>query len=249
MPVDLERRDEIAVLTFRREAKRNAIDAEMTGAIDAALNAYEDDPALRVCVLTGGPKVFCAGTDLAGGSGAPTERGGEYGIIRRHCSKPLVAAVEGIAFGGGLEIALCCDLIVAASDARFGLPEVSRGVIATSAGLFRAPRSLPLNVAKELLLTGDPIDAARAERIGLVNRVTEPGEALAGALELAARVARNSPVSIRETLRAVDATVSADDALGWEATARALEAVQAGEDVREGIKAFFEKREPDWPGR
>ena len=140
-------------------------------------------------------------------------------------------------------------MIVAASDARFGLPEVSRGVIATSAGLFRAPRSFPLNVAKELLLTGDAIDAERAERLGLVNRVTAPGGALEGAIELAARIARNSPVSIRETLRAVDATVSADDDLGWQATASALEAVQAGEDIREGITAFFEKREPNWPGR
>ena len=249
MPVELARHDHIAVLTLQREAKRNAIDAAMTQALDAALNAFENDGALRVGILTGGTKVFSAGTDLAGGSGPGTERGGEYGIIRRKCPKPLIAAVEGVAFGGGLEIVLCCDLVVAARDARFGLPEVSRGVVATSAGLFRAPRSLPLNVARELLLTGDPIDAERAERIGLVNRIAEPGGALAGARELAERVARNSPVSIRETLRAIDATVSADDALGWQATDRAREAVQSGEDIREGLKAFFEKREPDWPGR
>jgi len=249
MPVDIDRQDQIGIITFRREEKRNAIDAEMTTAIDEALNAFEEDDALRVCVLTGGRRVFCAGTDLGGGSGLGTERGGEYGIIRRRCNKPLIAAIEGIAFGGGLEIALCCDMIVAASDARLGLPEVSRGVVATSAGLFRAPRSLPLNVARELLLTGDPIDADRAERVGLVNRVTEPGGALAGAIELAKRVARNSPVSIRETLRAIDATVSADDALGWEATDTALEAVQSGEDIGEGIRAFFEKREPNWPKR
>ena len=249
MPVQLDRSDRIAVITLQRQAKRNAIDAEMTEAIDHALNTFEDDDSLRVGILTGGNEVFCAGTDLAGGSGPGTERGGEYGIIRRKCSKPLIAAVEGVAFGGGLEIALCCDLIVAARDALFGLPEVSRGVVATSAGLFRAPRALPLNVARELLLTGDPIDAARAERISLVNRITEPGEALAGARALAERIARNSPVSIRETLRAVDATVSADDETGWRATERAIEGIQAGQDLAEGIRAFFEKREPDWPGR
>lgn len=249
MPVDFERREHVAIVTLRREAKRNAIDPEMTEAIEAALNAFEDDPALRVGIVTGGERVFCAGTDLGGGSGPPAARGGLYGIIGRKCPKPLIAAVEGIAYGGGLEIALACDLIVAARDARFGLPEVSRGVVATSAGLFRAPRALPLNVARELLLTGDPIDAERAERLGLVNRVTEPGGALDGALALAARIARNSPVSIRETLRAVDATVSADDAIGWAATDRAREAVQSGEDIAEGIRAFFEKREPDWPGR
>lgn len=249
MPVDFEREGHLAILTLRRDAKRNAIDAEMTVALGAALDRLEDEEGIRVGILTGGPRVFSAGTDLAGGSGPGTERGGEYGIIRRKRLRPLIAAVEGVAFGGGLEIVLCCDLVVAARDARFGMPEVSRGVVATSAGLFRVPRALPLNVARELLLTGDPLDAERAERLGLVNRVSEPGASLEDARALAARIARNSPVSIRETLRAIDVTVSADDDLGWEATDRAREAVQAGEDIGEGIRAFFEKRAPDWPGR
>jgi len=249
MPVKTRREGRIVIVTLDREAKRNAIDAEMTGAIDAALNAFEDDPELRVGILTGGQKVFSAGTDLSGGSGEPSPRGGEYGIIRRRRSKPLIAAVEGVAFGGGLEIAMVCDLVVAARDARFGLPEVKRGVVATSGGLFRAPRSLPLNVAKELLLTGAELDVDRAERLGFVNRVVEPGQALAAAVELAQQIAENSPVSVRETLAAVDATVSADDEAGWVATEKAKEVVQSSKDAIEGIQAFFEKRKPRWPGK
>ena len=249
MPVQMRREGRLAVLTLDREAKRNAIDEEMTGAIDAALNEFEDDPDLRVGVLTGGLTVFSAGTDLSRGSGPPTQRGGEYGIIRRKRTKPLIAAVEGIAFGGGLEIAMCCDMVVASREARFGLPEVKRGVVATSGGLFRAPRSLPLNVARELLLTGQEMSVERAERLGFVNRVVEPGLALEGALELAKRVAENSPVSVRETLQAVEALVAADDGAGWAATEKAMEVVQVSEDAVEGIQAFFEKRTPDWPGR
>ena len=249
MPVQTRREGRVCVVTLDREAKRNAIDEEMTLAIDAALNEFEDDPELWVGVLTGGPSVFSAGTDLSGGSGEPTPRGGEYGIIRRKRRKPLIAAVEGVAFGGGLEIAMACDLVVASRAARLGLPEVKRGVVATSGALFRAPRSLPLNVARELLLTGRELDVDRAERLGFVNRVVEPGEALAGALELAAEIARNSPVSVRETLAAVEARVGADDATAWVATEKAKEVVQRSEDAIEGIRAFFEKREPDWPGR
>lgn len=249
MPVQTRREGRVCVVTLDREAKRNAIDEEMTLAIDAALNEFEDDPELWVGVLTGGPTVFSAGTDLAGGSGKPTPRGGEYGIIRRKRTKPIIAAVEGVAFGGGLEIAMACDLVVASRAARFGLPEVKRGVVATSGALFRAPRSLPLNVARELLLTGLELDVDRAERLGFVNRVVEPGEALAGALELAAGIARNSPVSVRETLAAIEARVGADDATAWVATEKAKEVVQRSEDAIEGIRAFFEKREPDWPGR
>lgn len=249
MPVRKEIRDEIVVITLDREAKRNAINGEMAQAIDDALNTFEDDPSLRVAILTGGPNVFCAGTDIAEGSGELTERGGEYGIIRRRSPKPIIAAVEGFAFGGGFEIAMACHLVVAASNATFGLPEVRRGLVATSAGLFRAPRALPLNVARELLLTGDPISADRAERIGVVNKITEPGRAVEGAVELARRIVLNAPTSIRATLEALDAVTAHDDDRGWQATDAARDMIMASEDRAEGIAAFFERREPDWPGR
>ena len=244
-----ERHDGIAVITLCREAKRNAINAELTAGIDAALNGFEDDPAQRVAVLTGGTTAFCAGTDLADGPGAPTPRGGEYGIARRRRTKPLIAAVEGVAYGGGFEIALACDLVVAAESARFALPEVRRGLIANTGALFRTTRLLPPNLAKELLLTGLPVTAAEGHRLGFVNRVTADGNALAGAMELAEEIAANAPLAVSQTLHAVDATLAADDERGWEATAEAQAAIIDSEDVREGIAAFFEKRAPEWRGR
>lgn len=249
MPVNVETRGPVVVITLARIEKRNAINSEMTIAIDAALNDFEDDDNLRVAVLTGGPQVFCAGTDIAEGSGTPTERGGLYGIIGRKSPKPIIAAIEGFAFGGGLEIALACDLIVAASDAQLGLPEARRGLVATSGGLFRAPRALPLNIARELLLTGDPISTDRAERLGLVNQMTEPGGALDGAFALAERIVLNAPTSIRETLGALEAIVAHSDDRGWEATTTAREVIYASDDRKEGVAAFFERRTPIWPGR
>ncbi len=239
----------VLVISMQREAKRNAIDAEMTLGLDAALNRLDDDDSLWAGVLTGTTTVFSAGTDLAVGPGPPTERGGPYGIIRRKRRRPLVAAVEGPALGGGLEIVLACDLVVAASDARLGLPEVSRGVLATCGGLFRGPRALPLNVAKELVLTGRPLSAQRALGFGLVNEVTEPGGALAAGTALAQLVCANAPVSVSESLRALDEYVSTGDEAGWAATERAIAAVMATEDSRQGRAAFLEGRPPRWQGR
>ena len=152
--IKTERVGRTLVITMLREDKRNAINQAMTNSLDAVLNELEDDPELWVGVLSGGSRVFCAGTDIKSGSGKPSTRGGEYGIIRRHRSKPLIDSVEGFAFGGGFEIALACDMIVASQTASFGFPEVKRGLIATSGALFRAPRTLPLNIAREMLLTG-----------------------------------------------------------------------------------------------
>src|ERR1700679_2627629 len=160
-----------------REAKRNAVNRQLADELDAAFNLLEDDDGLWAGVLTGTGSVFCAGSDLTAGGDYVTERGGEYGLIRRRRDKPLIAAVEGPALGGGLELVLACDLVVAATTATFGLPEVRRGVVPTSAGLFRAPSTLPLNLASELILIGDSIDAERAHGAGLVNRLVEPGEA------------------------------------------------------------------------
>ena len=184
------------VISIQREAKRNAVNQDVADGIDAALRTLDDDPELWVGVLTGTPTVFSAGSDLTG-SGAVTDDGGEYGIIRRDRRKPLIAAIEGIAFGGGLEIALACDLVVAARDARLGLPEVRRGLVPTCGALFRGPRALPLNLARELILTGEPIDVERAYAAGFVNVVTEPGDALAGAVALAERICESAPLSVQ----------------------------------------------------
>jgi len=233
---------------MEREAKRNAIDAAMTHGIDAALNLLDDDEELWAGVITGTTTVFSAGTDLKDGSGR-TERGGEYGMIRRRRAKPLIAAVEGPAFGGGFEIALACDLVVAARTARFALPESRRGVVASSGALFRAMRALPLNVARELLITGAVLEPERGYQIGFVNRVTDPGQALTVALELADDICASSPVSVAVSLAALAAQHEADDAAGWAATAEAVERVKASDDLREGVSAFFEKRPPRWTGR
>ncbi|MDT7550884.1 MAG: hypothetical protein QOE84_3278, partial [Actinomycetota bacterium] len=153
------------------------------------------------------------------------------------------------ALAGGFELVLACDLVVAARGAVLALPEVSRGVIATCGALFRAPRALPLNVARELLLTGDPMPAERAHALGFVNLLVEPGETVTAAVALAERICRNSPASVRSTLRAIDETVSADDDLGWAATGRGMAIVMASADSGEGIQAFLERRQPEWPGR
>jgi enoyl-CoA hydratase len=248
MTVNYLTQGRISIVTIQREEKRNAINAEVTAGLDAAFNQFEDDPDQWVAILTGGQSVFSAGTDLREGPGEPTERGGAYGLITRRRSKPLIAAVEGVAFGGGFELAMTADLVVAASDARFALPEVKRGVIANSGALFRAARGLPPNVAKELLLTGAELSATRAHELGFVNRVSAPGEALATALDLAGEIAANAPVSVSQTLQAVDAVIAADDEAGWDATARGQAVVVASEDHLEGITAFFERREPVWKG-
>jgi len=249
--VESERHDRVLVVRIQREEKRNAIDQTIADGIGTALDRLDDDPDLWVGVITGTSTVFSAGTDLAGSrdGSARTERGGEYGVIRRDRAKPLIAAVEGPALGGGFEIVLACDLVVAARTASFGLPEVKRGLVPTCGGLFRTPRVLPLNVAKEMLLTGDRLTPERGYALGLVNVVTEPGEAVAGALELAARLCAVGPVGARASLRALERTVAERDELGWEATVAATNAIRASDDVREGMAAFFEKREPRWTGR
>jgi enoyl-CoA hydratase/carnithine racemase len=221
----------------------------MADDLDDALNELDDDTGLWVGVLTGTREVFSAGSDLTSGGDYVTARGGEYGIIRRDRRKPLIAAVEGPALGGGLEIVLACDLVVASTSATFGLPEVTIGVIPTCAGLFRAPRSLPLSIAKQLILTGRPIGARRAYEVGLVNWLVGPGTALEAALELAAQIGENAPVSVQECLAAVNRIVATEDDVGWRMTDRALAAVMESEDAREGVSAFFEKRSPVWRGR
>jgi enoyl-CoA hydratase/carnithine racemase len=244
------RRDgRVLVVTMARESKRNAVDRALADAIDAALNELDDDPELWVGVLTGGPAFFSAGSDLTSGGDYDTPRGGEYGIIRRMRRKPLIAAVEGFALGGGMEIVMACDLVVAARDARFGLPEVTIGVIPTCAGLFRGLRALPLNLARELILTGEPIGAERAYAAGFVNRVVDPGGALDAAIALAQRIARNAPLSVQACLAAIEQQLAPAAELGWAATDRAKAAILGSADSAEGVASFLEKRPPQWRGR
>jgi len=251
MGVTTEIHERVLVVRIEREEKRNAVDQAIADGIGAALDRLDDDPELWVGIITGTSTVFSAGSDLASSKrgSARTERGGEYGVIRRDREKPLIAAVEGPALGGGFEIVLACDLVVAASTASFGLPEVKRGLVPTCGGLFRTPRALPLNVARELLLTGDRLSPERAHALGLVNVVTEPGGAVAGALALSERICAVGPVGARASLRALERSVAERDELGWAATADATAAIVASDDIREGMAAFFEKREPRWTGR
>jgi len=175
-----------------------------------------------------------------------TQNGGEYGLVRRDRRKPVIAAVEGVAFGGGFELVLACDLVVASATALFALPEVKRGLVAACGGLFRGPRALPRAVAVRLLLAGDTIGADAALRYGMLDAVSEPGHAVTDAVTLAARIAANSPAAVSATLRAIHAATAELDSQGWLATDRAVAEAGTSPDHDEGIGAFFEKRAPRW---
>ncbi len=244
--VDVARDGRVLIMTLDREAKRNAIDRPMADSLSAALDLLDDDDDVWVGVLAARGPVFSAGSDLTANGDYLTARGGEYGVIRRVRDKPLIAAVEGPALGGGLEIVLACDLVVASSAASFGLPEVRRGLVPSCGGLFRGPRALPLNLARQLVLTGDPIDVERAYTAGFVNEVTAPGKALEAALRLANRICDSGPVAVRACLAAVNAVASGLDEQGWGATRAAVARIESSDDAREGISAFLEKRPPRW---
>lgn len=249
MTVTTSRHGQVLVVRLDRPERRNAVDAATTAALSEALDLLEDDLDLRAGVLTGTAEVFSAGTDLVGGAGEPTARGGEYGVARRRRTRPLVAAVEGPALGGGLEILLACDLVVLSRTAVLGLPEVRLGLVARCGGLFRAPAALPPNVARELLLTGEPMTAERAFAVGLANRLVEPGQALAEAVRLAQQVAAVSPTAVAATMRALDDVLRQGDDAGWHSTAQAWDRATAAEDSREGVQAFLQRRAPRWTGR
>ena len=247
-----ERRERVLVITINRPDQRNAVNAAVAAGIAAALDQLDADPTLSLGVLTGAGKGFCAGMDLkafvAGESPHAGDRG-FAGITQRSSAKPLIAAVEGFAVAGGLEVALSCDLIVAARGAKLGIPEVKRSLVAAAGGLLRLPRVLPRNVAMELALTGDPITAERGYELGLVNRLAEPGEALGTALELAGAVAVNGPLALAATKRILVESVDWPDSEFFTRQADIAGPVMASEDAREGSIAFAEKRAPVWQGR
>jgi len=249
MPVTTEVHGRVLLVRLDRDAKLNAMDRAMTLGLDAAMNQLEDDEALWVGVLTGNGRAFSAGSDLADPDRNSTERGGPYGLIRRARRKPLIAAVDGLAYGGGFEMVLACDLVVASTRARFALPEVKRGLLALYGGVFRAARALPPNLARELVMTGEPIVAERAHALGLVNRLCAEGAAVDEALALAASICSNSPVAVRESLGVLNQAIEAADQLAWQLSGEAAARVRGSEDSREGIAAFLEKRAPLWRGR
>lgn len=252
--VTLEFDQQVAVVTIARPRARNAINADVASGIEAAIDRVEETDDVWVTVLTAEPPVFCAGADLKEvGAGharrLATKRGGFAGFVRRERSKPVIAAVEGAALAGGAEIVLACDLIVASTTARFGLPEVSRGLVAEAGGLFRLGRKIPLNIAMQVALTGQPIEAAAAERFGLVNVLCGEGGARAAAVDLAQQICRNAPLAVRESRKVVLGATYAPDDVGWSLSKGAFAAVEKSQDVQEGVTAFIEKREPRWQGR
>jgi enoyl-CoA hydratase len=247
-----ERRGPILVLMINRPHVRNALDRLLSEAIASALDELDDEPGLRVAILTGAGGNFSSGMDLkAFGSGEiPVVEGrGLAGFAERPPRKPLIAAVEGYALAGGFEVALACDLIVASTAAVFGLPEVKRGLLAAGGGLIRLPSRIPYNIAMELSVTGAPLSAGRAAELGLVNRLTEPGEALEGAVELAGQIAANGPVAVAAAKEVLGFVAGSSQEEAWERQRPINTRIAASDDAQEGALAFVEKREPVWQGR
>jgi enoyl-CoA hydratase len=251
-PVLLSEDDGVLTITFNRPDARNAVNQALAEAVAAALDRLDAEDGLRIGIVTGAGGYFCAGMDLkAFVSGERPWAGdrGFAGITQRSSRKPLIAAVEGFALAGGFEVALSCDLIVAARGARFGIPEVKRGLIAAGGGLIRLPKRIPYHLAMELALTGDPVQAERAYEIGIVNRLTEPGAALDGARELAAAIVPNAPLSLELSKEIVQRTSDWTEAEAWEKAGELGTRAFSSEDAQEGAKAFAEKRAPQWKGR
>jgi len=247
-----ERRGRTILITINRPDQRNAVNAAVAAGIAQALDALDGDSELSVGVLTGAGKGFSAGMDLKAfvtGERPHVPGRGFAGIVQRPPDKPLIAAVEGFAVAGGLEVALACDLIVAARGARLGVPEVKRSLVAAGGALLRLPRALPRNVAMELALTGELIEAERAYELGLVNRLTDPGEALATAMELAETIAANGPLALAATKRVMAESVDWPGSEFFERQSEIVDPVWSSEDAREGATAFAEKRPPVWKGR
>lgn len=250
--VHTEEQDGVLVITIDRPKVRNAVDGATARALADAFDQLDSNDDLMVGVLTGAGGTFSAGMDLkafAKGDTPVLPGRGFAGLTRTQLRTPLVAAVEGWALGGGTEMALACDLIVAAEDATFGLTEVTFGLVPPEGGIVRLPERIPRNIAVEILLTGDPLPAERAHQLGLVNHLTPPGETLAKAVELAHRIARNAPLSIAAVKRAVNERTAYGDQDAFRQQDQLVAPVLASHDAQEGAHAFAEKRPPHWEGR
>jgi enoyl-CoA hydratase len=249
--VQVEQDGKVLVITLNRPQVRNALDRATALGVVAAIDRLESDPDLVIGVLTGAGGTFCSGMDLKAfltGERPEIEGRGLAGLTKTPPAKPLIAAVEGYALAGGCEIALACDLIVAAEDAAFGIPEIRRGLVAGSGGLVRLPRRIPPQIAMEHALTGAPLSGAEAHRWGLVNRLTAPGGALEGALALAGEIAVNAPLAIQLTKRIIVESADWSMAEAWDIQDPWVEAILTTDDAREGASAFAEKRAPRWSG-
>jgi enoyl-CoA hydratase len=248
----VERVGKILIIKLNRPQVRNALNRAAAEGVAAAIDELEGEPDLVLGILTGAGGTFCSGMDLKAfldGERPEIEGRGLAGLTERPPRKPLIAAVEGYALAGGCEIALACDLIVAAEDAAFGIPEVRRGLVAGSGGLVRLPRRIPQQIAMEYALTGAALSGAEAHRWGLVNRLTSAGGALDGAMVLAAEIAANAPLAIQLTKRIVTESADWSMAEAWDRQNPWVEEILATRDAREGARAFAEKRPPDWTGR
>lgn len=241
--------DGVAVITINRPEARNAVDRSVAEGIAAAIDEFESRSDLVVGIIVGAGKNFCAGMDLKAFTRGetPTIAGrGFGGITEKPPTKPLIAAVEGPALAGGCELALSADLIVAAEDAQFGLPEVKRGLVAAAGGLLRLPKTMPYQMAMEVALTGNPLSATTAHQHGLVNRVTETGKALAGARALAHEISTNGPLAVRATKKIMAGSIQWTDEDAFTRQSDIAKPVFHSVDAQEGARAFAEKRQPIW---
>jgi enoyl-CoA hydratase len=241
----------VAVITINRPKARNAINGAVAQGIASALDELDARKDASVLVITGAGGTFCAGMDLKGfltGDNPLAGGRGFAGITEKPPAKPIIAAVEGYALAGGCEVALSCDMIVASTEAKFGVPEVKRGLVAGAGGLLRLPRRIPYHIAMEVALTGDHYPATRMAELGLVNRLTEPGAALATATELALKIAENAPLALAATKRVIveSADWSRDEAFAKQG--EIISPVFVSKDAAEGAAAFAEKRKPVWQG-
>ena len=253
-PVLYEVDGHIATLTLNRPDQRNAVSPELTTAMDDAVRRLEADDDVWVGILTAPGPNFCAGADLkAIGAGRSaelsTEAGGFAGFVRYPRTKPMIAAVRGFALAGGTELVLACDLVVAARDSFFGVPEVTRGLVAAAGGLFRLPRVLGSARAIELNLTADRLGAEEAHARGMVNHLADADDVLTRARELADKICQNAPLAVRESLAIAREALLLSDDEAWARSARAMEAVKGSADAKEGVTAFVEKRPARWTGR